>query len=84
MSPAEASSEDRASIAALIQQQDTAWNRGDAVAFAAQAFPGVVFTNIVGLFSVGKPPFGAQHAPIFSTICKGNTLQQTVPPRGGG
>jgi uncharacterized protein (TIGR02246 family) len=78
MSMAEATPEDRASIEMLMQQEDAAWTRGDAGAFAAQALPGVVFTNIVGMFSVGKPPFEAQHARIFATIYKGSTLKQTI------
>jgi uncharacterized protein (TIGR02246 family) len=32
-----------------------------------------VFTNIFGMFSVGKAPFVAQHERIFSTIYKGST-----------
>ena len=78
MSTADASPEHLAAIAALIRDEDAAWNKGDAVAFAARALPGVVFTNIVGMFSVGKPPFEAQHARIFSTIYQGSTLKQAI------
>lgn len=74
----EASPEDRASIAALIQQEDAAWKSGDAAAFAARVLPDVVFTNVVGMFSVGKPPFEAQHARIFATMYKGSSLNQTI------
>jgi uncharacterized protein (TIGR02246 family) len=71
-------SEDRAAIEAILQRQAVAWAAGDAVAFAADALDGVVFTNIVGMFSVGRAPFVGQHAQIFSTIYKGSRLSQEV------
>lgn len=78
MSGFEAAAEDRASLESLIQEEDLAWTNGDAAAFAARVHPEVVFTNIVGMFSVGKGPFEAQHARIFSTMYKGSTLEQTI------
>ena len=65
-------------IQALIVQEDAAWNAGDAIAFSARTTPDVVFTNIVGMFSVGRGPFEAQHAKIFSTIYKDSRLKQTM------
>ena len=69
---------DRAAIIALLAAQDTAWAAGDAAAFGARCLPDVVFTNVVGMFSVGKVPFDAQHAHIFATIYKGSRLTQEV------
>ena len=57
---------------------DAAWNRGSAEAFAARALPDIVFTNIFGMFSVGKAPFLAQHERIFSTIYKRTTNHQQI------
>lgn len=74
----EVTSVDRAAIAAIIAAEAAAWNAGDAAAFAAPTTPDVVFTNIVGLFSVGRAPFIAQHARIFATIYKGSTMDQRV------
>jgi uncharacterized protein (TIGR02246 family) len=68
----------RQEIESLIAGEDDAWNRGDATGFAARALPDVVFTNIVGMFSVGKPPFLAQHERIFSTIYKGSNCHQSI------
>jgi uncharacterized protein (TIGR02246 family) len=68
----------RQEIEALIAGEDDAWKRGDAPGFAARALPDVVFTNIVGMFSVGKPPFVAQHERIFATIYKGSTARQSI------
>ncbi len=68
----------RREIGSLIAGEDDAWNRGDAAGFAARVLPDVIFTNIVGMFSVGKPPFVAQHERIFSTIYKGSTCHQSI------
>jgi uncharacterized protein (TIGR02246 family) len=68
----------RSAIAALVAAEEDAWNRGSAEAFAERALPDVVFTNVVGMFSVGKAPFVAQHEHIFSTIYKGSTIRQQV------
>lgn len=73
-----AAPEDRSDIEALIVQEDAAWDAGDAAAFSARTTPDVVFTNIIGMFSVGRAPFEAQHAKIFSTIYKGSRLKQTL------
>jgi uncharacterized protein (TIGR02246 family) len=68
----------RSEIAALIAAEDEAWNRGSAEGFAERVLPDVVFTNVVGMFSVGKAPFVAQHEHIFSTIYEGSTNHQQV------
>jgi uncharacterized protein (TIGR02246 family) len=71
-------SDDRAAIEAILERQAVAWAAGDAEAFAADTLDGVVFTNIVGMFSVGRAPFVGQHAQIFSTIYKGSRLTQEM------
>lgn len=65
-------------IAALIAGEDDAWGRGDGPGFGARALPDVVFTNVVGMFSVGKAPFVAQHERIFATIYKGSICHQDI------
>lgn len=72
------SEEVQTTIAAILADEAAAWNRGDATAFAAATTDDVVFTNIVGMFSVGRAPFVAQHAHIFATIYKGSTMSQKV------
>jgi uncharacterized protein (TIGR02246 family) len=67
------SDEMRSEIADVVAAEEAAWNRGSAEAFADRALPDIVFTNIFGMFSVGKAPFVAQHERIFSTIYKGST-----------
>lgn len=68
----------RDEIAALTAAEDDAWNSGSAEAFSARVLPEIVFTNVMGLFSVGRAPFLAQHERIFSTIFKGSIARQQV------
>jgi uncharacterized protein (TIGR02246 family) len=65
-------------LCALLNEQDRAWCAGDAATFSRSAAPDIVFTNVVGLFSVGCEPFEAQHRHIFATFYKGSTLRQFV------
>ena len=68
----------RTAIAAVLAQQEAAWRAGDAAGFSAMVLPDVVFTNVVGMFAVGRAPFEAQHARIFSSLYKGSTLRQEI------
>lgn len=65
-------------IRALLDEQEQAWRSGDAEAFSRSAAPDIVFTNVVGLFSIGRDPFEAQHRHIFSTFYRGSTMRQVV------
>ena len=65
-------------IEAVLQNQMAAWTAGDSEAFGADALDDVVFTNIVGMFVVGKVGFNRQHAHIFQTFYKGSVMRQTV------
>jgi hypothetical protein len=47
------SPQDRTALLAILDDEGAAWAKGDADAFAAHARNNVVFTNIVGMFSVG-------------------------------
>ena len=67
-----------AAIAAVLFAQDAAWCAGDAAAFGGSAMTDIVFTNVVGMFSVGREAFNAQHAHIFSTIYKDSRLSQEL------
>lgn len=68
----------RDEIAKLIEDENRAWNRGDAEAFSEAVEAGCVFTNIFGQAFVGRDAFQQQHARIFSTIYKGSNLSQKV------
>jgi uncharacterized protein (TIGR02246 family) len=69
---------DRAAIEAVLLRQSAGWAAGNASAFAAHAQEGVLFTNLDGMFSIGRAPFIAQHAHIFSTIYKGSRMEQEI------
>lgn len=70
--------DDTTALKAILVGQEEAWRAGDAAAFARSAAAAIVFTNVVGLFSVGRDPFEAQHRHIFETFYKGSALQQFI------
>lgn len=70
--------DDRAAALSILARQEAAWAAGDAAAFADLATADVSFTNIVGMFSVGREPFARQHAHIFATVYQGSRLQQQL------
>ena len=65
-------------LTAILAEQDRSWSVNDAAAFGALASPDVVFTNILGIFSVGRAAFEAHHAMIFSANFKGSRLNQSL------
>lgn len=69
---------DEASIIRILDDEGSAWLRGDAVAFAANVSPDLIFVNTVGMFSIGKEAFTDQHRLIFATIYKGSEMRQFV------
>ncbi len=75
---ARAEPDPKTAILELIAAEDAAWKAGDAAKFCEAALPNVVFTNIVGMFSVGQEPMRRQHERIFSTIYKGSTVHQSL------
>ena len=68
----------RTAIEAVIAGEDAAWTKGDATAFAAATTDDVVFTNVVGMFTVGRGPFMRQSARIFAGRYRGSKLVQTI------
>ena len=69
---------DRNAIQHLVQDEQDAWNHGDAAAFAAHFADNGSFTNIVGMQTYGRAPFQAQHQRIFTTIYKGSHNEFTL------
>jgi uncharacterized protein (TIGR02246 family) len=72
------SAQERMALLGILDDEGAAWAKGDADAFAAHARDNVVFTNIVGMFSVGQVPFVTQHKAIFASIYKESSMQQFV------
>jgi uncharacterized protein (TIGR02246 family) len=69
---------DEAGIRKLVQDEDAAWNRGDATAYSIQFANDGTFTNIRGQFFTGHKAFLKQHEVIFQGIFKNTTLQQDI------
>ena len=55
---------------------------GQAPVSFSLAFPtwkqGSIFTNLMGMYTIGLEPFRAQHARIFATIYKGSRISQKI------
>lgn len=65
-------------IRRLLDEQEAAWAAGDAEAFARAVLPDIVFTNVVGMFSIGRAGFIAQHRHIFSSFYRGSIMKQAI------
>ncbi len=72
--PAPPLASDEARIRAIIAEQVTAWNAGDAKAFSASFAEDGSFTNIRGTVFYGHRAFQDRHAEIFRGFFKGSTL----------
>ncbi|HEX2779206.1 MAG TPA: SgcJ/EcaC family oxidoreductase [Gemmatimonadaceae bacterium] len=71
-------SADSAAIRAIVQNETSAWNRGDATAYSADFAAAGTFTNIRGQFFTGYAGFLKQHEVIFQGIFAHTTLQQDI------
>lgn len=69
---------DEAAIRKIVQDEVTAWNTGDAVAYGEHFANGGTFTNILGAFYKGHDIFVKEHEQIFKTIFIGTTLHQDI------
>jgi uncharacterized protein (TIGR02246 family) len=63
---------DRAAADAIAAALTTAWNAGDATAFARQFTADADFVNIFGTHVVGRDEIAQLHRQIFDTIYKGS------------
>lgn len=67
-----------AAIRAIVAEQVTAWDAGDAAGFAKHIAPDVSFTNLFGMVIYGKPAFEKRHAEILATFYKGTRKSHAV------
>src|SRR5436190_21451443 len=70
-------STDEARIRQIIAEEESAWNRGDAQAYASHFEAEGGFTNSLGTVYHGLHEFEGRHAQIFATVFK-NTVLSTV------
>ncbi len=68
----------QAVVTDLLTSQALAWQAGDAAAFTERATPDIVFTNVVGMFSLTKDEFVAQHERIFGSLYRDTSIRQIV------
>jgi uncharacterized protein (TIGR02246 family) len=69
---------DRAAVQAIIAEQVSAWNRGDAAAFSRHLRPDIIMTNTVGAVFIGPAAFEAQHRFILTSFYKNTHLDETI------
>jgi uncharacterized protein (TIGR02246 family) len=71
-------STDETAIRNIIQEEITAWNAGDAVAYSRHFAADGTFTNVRGQFFTGHQAFMERHDFVFKGQFKGSTLKQDI------
>lgn len=69
---------DEAQIRAIVEEQVTAWNAGDAVAFSKSFAENGSFTNVRGTVFYGHKAFEDRHREIFTGFFKGSKLAMSI------
>jgi uncharacterized protein (TIGR02246 family) len=69
---------DEAAIRSILQEEMTAWNKGDAPAYSRHFAADGTFTNIRGMFFTGHKAFLDRHEEIFKGMFRGTVLRQDV------
>lgn len=65
-------------IRAIVEAQVTAWNAGDAMAYAKDVAPEASFTNVFGMIMYGAPSFAERNRQVLATFYKGTTKQHDI------
>ncbi len=69
---------DEQALRGLVTKLESAWNRGDSVAWTALFAEDADLIHILGGHLTGHTDIGRAHRAIFDTIYKGSTLKFTV------
>ena len=77
-SAGQTSATDEAQIRAIVEEQVSAWNVGDAVAFSKSFAENGSFTNIRGTVFYGHKAFEDRHREIFTGFFKGSKLAMSI------
>ncbi|MVM34810.1 SgcJ/EcaC family oxidoreductase [Spirosoma sp. HMF4905] len=72
------SKSDTLAIQTIIQDETSAWNKGDAIAYSKQFAQDGTFTNIVGMFYTGHKAFLYRHDEIFKGMFNKTTSTQKI------
>jgi uncharacterized protein (TIGR02246 family) len=67
-----------ATIRSILGDEVTSWNKGDADGYSRHFALDVTFTNIQGMFFMGKKAFRDRHEEIFKGPFRGTTLRQEI------
>ena len=77
-SAGQTSATDEAQIRAIVEEQVSAWNVGDAVAFSKSFAENGSFTNIRGTVFYGHKAFEDRHREIFTGFFRGSKLAMSI------
>jgi len=69
---------DSMAIQAILNEEVTSWNSGDAVTYSKHFAANGTFTNIRGMFFTGHQQFLERHAEIFKGMFAKTVLQQDI------
>ena len=69
---------DEAAVRKVIQDQGTAWNKGDAEAYAKLFAKDGTFTNLLGMFFTGRDAFRERHDQIFKNAYRGSIKHEDI------
>jgi hypothetical protein len=69
---------DETAIRKVIEDEETAWNNGDAEAYSRNFATDGTFTNILGMFFTGHQAFLDRHEEIFKGMFRGTVLRQDI------
>ncbi len=69
---------DETAIRNILDEEVTAWNKGDAKVYSQHFAEDGTFTNIRGMFFTGHQGFLDKHEEIFKGIFHGTTMKQQV------
>ncbi len=69
---------DEAAIRSILQEEVTAWNKGDAQTYSQHFAQDGTFTNILGMFFTGHQAFLDRHEEIFKGMFRGTVLTQDI------
>ncbi|HTL06611.1 MAG TPA: SgcJ/EcaC family oxidoreductase [Chitinophagaceae bacterium] len=69
---------DSLAIQAILQEEVSSWNNGDATTYSKHFAENGTFTNIRGMFFTGHQQFLERHADIFKGMFAKTVLQQDI------
>jgi uncharacterized protein (TIGR02246 family) len=69
---------DDSAIKKILQDEEIAWNAGDAESYSRHFAADGTFTNVLGMYYTGHDVFVERHATIFKSVFRGTTLRQDL------